>query len=146
MTAAPSLPVLLALDVSKNRIGFAVSRGALAFGRGSLDRKRLIWDLRQVQAKVKAEHASAVVVGLPLSLDGSPNPVADRVRGFARELKLAGLEVVYQDERFTTGRARALGAADIDEAAAVQILELYLQGLKMRAAEVKEWEAGSGEG
>ena len=30
--------------------------------------------------------------------------------------------------RFTTRRARDLGATDLDEAAAVQILELYLQG------------------
>ena len=138
MTDAASLPVLLALDVSKNRIGFAVSRGGLAFGRGSLERKRLIWDVRQVAAKVRAEGAALLVVGLPLSLDGSHNPVLDRVRGFARELRLAGLEVIFQDERFTTGRARATGAEDIDEAAAVQILELYLEGLKMRGAGLEE--------
>ncbi|GGR05190.1 Holliday junction resolvase RuvX [Deinococcus ruber] len=130
--ATSSLPVLLALDVSKTRIGFAASRGALAFGRGSFDRKRLIWDVRQVLAKVRAEGAARVVLGLPLSIDGKPSPTADRVRSFARELKTAGLEVVYQDERFTTKRARALGAADLDEAAAVQILELYLQAQQNR--------------
>ncbi|WP_407569325.1 Holliday junction resolvase RuvX [Deinococcus altitudinis] len=124
--AAP--PVLLALDVSKHRIGFAVNVGTLAFGRGSFDRKRLIWDVRQVQAKMKTEGAVLLVVGLPLRTDGAQSATADRVRSFGRELLAAGLPVAYQDERFTTRRARDLGATDLDEAAAVQILELYLQG------------------
>ena len=54
--------------------------------------------------------------------------VRDRVRAFGRILEDRGYAVAYQDERFTTRRARALGAADEDEAAAVQILELYLMG------------------
>jgi putative holliday junction resolvase len=126
-------PVLLALDVSKHRIGFAVNLGTLAFGRGSLDRKRLIWDVRQVQAKMRAERASLLVVGLPLRTDGAQSPTADRVKSFGRELLAAGMQVAYQDERFTTRRARELGATDLDEAAAVQILELYLQGLAQKS-------------
>lgn len=137
MTDAPlSWPTVLALDVSKSRIGFAVNRGPLAFGRGSLDRKRLIWDLRQVQARARAEGAALAVLGLPLRTDGAQSAAADRVRAFGRELRLAGLEVAYQDERFTTRRARELGASDLDEAAAVQILELYLSGLQQRAGGV----------
>ena len=125
---APAPPVLLALDVSKHRIGFAVNVGTLAFGRGSLERKRLIWDVRQVQARMKVEGASLLVVGLPLRTDGAQSSTADRVRSFGRDLQAAGMQIVYQDERFTTRRARDLGASDLDEAAAVQILELYLQG------------------
>ena len=124
----PALPTVLALDVSKHRIGFAVNHGTLAFGRGSLDRKRLIWDVRQVAARMGTERAVLLVVGLPLRTDGAQSSAADRVRSFARELVAAGMQVVYQDERFTTRRARELGASDLDEAAAVQILELYLQG------------------
>lgn len=127
MSPSPA-PVVLALDVSRHRIGFAVNVGTLAFGRGSLDRKRLIWDVRQVQAKMKKEGATLLVVGLPLRTDGAQSPTADRVRSFGRELLAAGMPVTYQDERFTTRRARDLGATDLDEAAAVQILELYLQG------------------
>ena len=124
----PALPTVLALDVSRHRIGFAVNHGTLAFGRGSLGRKRLIWDVRQVAAKMRSEKAALLVVGLPLRTDGAQSATADRVRSFARELVIAGMQVVYQDERFTTRRARELGASDLDEAAAVQILELYLQG------------------
>ena len=66
------------------------------------------------------------MLGLPLRTDGKPSPTADRVRAFGRVLMDKGYVVEYQDERFTTQRARALGAADEDEAAAVQILELWL--------------------
>ena len=119
---------LLALDVSKNRIGFAVNVGKLAFGRGSMDRKKHARDLQAVLEKMRAEGAEALVLGLPLRTDGAPSPVAQRVRSFGFDLTKAGARVYYQDERFTTQRARDLGATDLDEAAAVQILELFLQG------------------
>lgn len=122
------LPVILALDVSKSRIGFAVNRGRLAFGRGSVDRKRLPLDLKAVRLRVQDTGAAVLLLGLPLRTDGAHSPAADRVRAFGRILREQGYEVLYQDERFTTQRARALGAADEDEAAAVQILELYLLG------------------
>lgn len=122
------LPTVLALDVSKHRIGYAVNHGRLVFGRGSLERSRLKADLKAVQHKVSAEQATLLLLGLPLRTDGAPSPVADRVRSFGMELQKLGFDVAYQDERFTTRRARELGASDLDEAAAVQILELWLQG------------------
>ena len=128
----PTLPTFLALDVSKNRVGYAVNKGAVAFGRGSVDRKRLKGDLKAMLHKQRQEGASVLVLGLPLSIDGTHNPSFDRVRSFGRELQQLGAQVVYQDERFTTRRARDLGATDLDEAAAVQILELYLQGYLAR--------------
>jgi putative Holliday junction resolvase len=122
------VPVVLALDVSKSRIGFAVSAGSLAFGRGSVDRRRLPLDLKAVRLKVAETGAGLLLLGLPLRTDGAHSPAADRVRAFGRILREQGYTVAYQDERFTTRRARELGAADEDEAAAVQILELYLMG------------------
>ena len=128
-TPAPTpLPTVLALDVSKSRIGFAVNAGRLAFGRGRVHRTRLPLDLKAVRLKVEETGAERLVLGLPLRTDGKPSPAADRVRAFGRVLQDQGYVVEYQDERFTTQRARALGAADEDEAAAVQILELWLLG------------------
>ncbi|ALW89810.1 Holliday junction resolvase YqgF [Deinococcus grandis] len=126
--APTTVPVTLALDVSKHRIGFAVSAGRLAFGRGSVDRKRLPLDLKAVRLKVEETGAQQLVLGLPLRTDGAQSPSADRVQAFGRVLTEKGYRVIYQDERFTTRRARDLGAQDEDEAAAVQILELYLLG------------------
>mgnify|MGYP002715108122 CR=1 FL=1 len=122
------LPTALALDVSKRRIGYAVNRGRLVFGRGSFERRRLRQDLEAVTQKLSEEGATLLVLGLPLRTDGAPSPVADRVRSFGQALAGLGHVVSYQDERFTTRRARELGAQDLDEAAAVQILELWVQG------------------
>ncbi|WP_135229160.1 RuvX/YqgF family protein [Deinococcus fonticola] len=124
----PELPVILALDVSKNRIGFAVNQGRLAFGRGSVDRKRLPLDLKAVRLKVAETGAAELLLGLPLSTDGKRNPALDRVRAFGQVLLEKGYVVRYQDERFTTRRARDLGVNDLDEAAAVEILSLFLLG------------------
>lgn len=121
-----SLPTALALDVSKRSIGFAVTQGRLAFGRGSVPRKRLPLDLKAVRLRAEEAGAEVLVLGLPLRTDGAHSPAADRVRAFGRILSEKGYRVEYQDERFTTQRARALGAEDLDEAAAVQILELWL--------------------
>ena len=128
----PTLPTFLALDVSKSMVGYAVNHGALVFGRGSFERTRLKNDIKAILHKQRQEGASALVLGLPLRTDGLPSPAADRIRSFGTDLVRAGAQVVYQDERFTTRRARELGATDLDEAAAVQILELYVQGLKMQ--------------
>ncbi|WP_022801407.1 RuvX/YqgF family protein [Deinococcus ficus] len=134
LSPAPRDPVVLALDVSKARIGFAVSAGRLAFGRGSVDRKRLPLDLKAVRLKVEETGAGLLLLGLPLRTDGARSPAADRVRAFGKILAEKGYAVAYQDERFTTQRARALNAGDLDEAAAVQILELYLLGQAQPAA------------
>ncbi|WP_272952879.1 RuvX/YqgF family protein [Deinococcus alpinitundrae] len=132
MTAPPTLPTFLALDVSKSMVGYAVNHGALVFGRGSFERTRLKNDIKAILHKQRQEGASALVLGLPLRTDGLPSPAADRIRSFGTDLVRAGAQVVYQDERFTTRRARELGATDLDEAAAVQILELYVQGYVAR--------------
>ncbi|ADY25471.1 Holliday junction resolvase [Deinococcus proteolyticus MRP] len=132
---APVPGPALALDVSKRRIGFAVSQGRLAFGRGSVERRRLPLDLKAVRLKVEDTGAEVLVLGLPLRTDGAHSPAADRVRSFGRVLEEKGYRVEYQDERFTTQRARALGAEDLDEAAAVQILELWLTRMAQQPGE-----------
>jgi len=123
-----TLPKVLALDVSKNRIGFAVNVGALAFGRGSLQRTKHARDLKAILDRMREEGAEALVLGLPLRTDGQPSDAARRIRSFGFELTRAGATVHYQDERFSTRRARESGATDLDEAAAVEILRLWLEG------------------
>lgn len=54
--------------------------------------------------RLAAEHrVSGLVVGLPLSLDGSEGPQADVTRAWAEAMaRLTGLPLSYQDERRTS--------------------------------------------
>jgi putative Holliday junction resolvase len=91
--------------------------------------------LRRIEAG--DEPVGAIVVGLPLRLDGSPNEQTDHARALAAELRrLTGLDVVVQDERLTSREAEsrlALRERDwrvrkkrLDAAAAAVMLQEYL--------------------
>lgn len=93
------------------------------------------WDL---VAKLFAEwQPDTVVVGLPLNMDGSDQPLTDLARKFANRLHgRFGLQVVLQDERLTTvaakedlfsrGGYKQLQKGKVDSAAAQLIVEDYL--------------------
>ncbi len=132
--------VVLGLDVGRARIGVARGeRGSrLAFGRGAIDRRGGAADVDAVRTLAEAEGAATIVVGLPRPTRGAESAQTRLVRDFAERLRVAGLDVVFEDERFTTalserrlresarphGRQRPKGA--VDEASAVLILESYL--------------------
>jgi putative Holliday junction resolvase len=134
------MAAVIALDVGDARIG--VARGDMgrpfAFGRGFITRTNLQADVRAVQEAATREDAGIVVVGLPKRRDGTDSPQTQKVRSFAAALEQQGLEVVFEDERFTTKLAtRDIAGSGIskrkrqekgrvDEASAVLILESYL--------------------
>ncbi len=124
---------LLALDVSDNKIGFAVSHGKLCFARGGYWRTTLLEDLEVVKSKMALEGTLQLVLGLPLRTDGKPSTQAQKVRSFGHALRQADLPVFYQDERFTTQSARAdlrgSGGGDVDAQSAVRILEMFLESV-----------------
>jgi putative Holliday junction resolvase len=130
---------VLGLDVGDARIGLAVAETgrSFAFGRGWLERRSLARDAAAVAELAASEGAELVVVGLPLLTGGNEGPQARKVRRFAAELERLGLRVRFSDERFTTrlaaGRIAHLPKKKrqekgrLDEAAAVAILEAYLE-------------------
>lgn len=133
--------VLLGLDVGEARIG--VARGELGshlvFGRGAVERAGHAVTIERIVRLAREEGAARVVVGLPRRTDGADSKQTQRVRSFARALQEGGLDVAFEDERFTTklalnriregvaraGRRREKGR--VDEASAVAILESYLR-------------------
>jgi len=69
----------------------------------------------------------ALVVGVPYHPDGAPHDNTRRALRFARQLHgRFGLPVHTVDERYSTTEARASGAADVDAASAVVILNQFL--------------------
>lgn len=130
---------MLGLDVGDRRIGVALSdeTATLASSLPTLERVGPRKDLKAVAALVRQHGAVEIVVGLPLRMDGSVGPQAEKVREFAEALKpVARVPVHYWDERLTTVQAeRTLIEGDVsrqrrkglvDQLAAVLILQSYL--------------------
>ena len=135
----------LGVDLGARRIGIAVSdsSGTLATPRGTIvrsgDRER---DRRAVVDLVREEEAVVVVVGHPLSLDGTRGPAATAAEAEAAALGALlaphGVQVELFDERLTTVTAhQALSAggtkgrnqrAVVDQTAAAVMLMAWLDG------------------
>ncbi|MFH1130724.1 MAG: Holliday junction resolvase RuvX [Pseudomonadota bacterium] len=129
----------LGLDVGAGTIGLAISdeKGVVAFPLRTLKRFGGKRDLESVARAVEETQAEALVLGLPLGLDGREGSAARRVKKLGEDLAThTGLVVHYWDERFSTaGAERFLVEADlrrerrkevIDQAAAVFILQGFL--------------------
>lgn len=136
---------MLGVDYGEARIGLAISdpTGTIASpieaieATGSGDPENV--------ARVAAERkTSAIVVGLPLSLDGTHGPAARKVTAFCNRLrKITELPVIAWDERMTTIEAQSLLRAAghvpaaargkergrIDSVSAAIILNAYMQSL-----------------
>src|ERR1700752_665895 len=99
---------VLAIDFGTKRIGAAVSdalgisvRPVETIKRSSNQR-----DIARLKALVEDLEAEAVVVGLPLRMDGAEGDAARSVKRFARTLQAQlRVEVFTHDERLTSYEA-----------------------------------------
>lgn len=138
---------ILALDVGEVRTGMAISDplGILASPCGTIDVTSAQEDAEAVRRAAEEHEAVRIVVGVPLNKEGGIGPQAQKVLDFVDVLRKAtDIEVVTIDERFSTAAAhRAMNATGlstkkrkgvIDQAAAQQILQLYLDRERNRRA------------
>ena len=140
---------LMALDLGTKTIGVATSDvlRSLATPLTTLKRSKLAKDLAMLADLVAKHDVKALVIGLPLNMDGSEGPRCQSVRQFAANIErhgppaLAALPIVLQDERLSTAAvtrgmiedydmSRARRAQRVDAAAAAWILESALARLK----------------
>ena len=128
----------LGLDFGSTRIGVAICDpdGILATPFATLPSGQEL--IAQISSICKSEEIVAIVVGLPRSLSGEISHAANLVNDFIAQLTthLPDLQILTFDERFTTtlanqalrdsGRSVKDGRAVIDQIAAVNILQSYL--------------------
>ena len=136
----------LGIDFGEKRIGLALSdpTGTVASPLSTIHRRRgKRVPLRAVEEVAREHGVEAVVVGLPLDLEGNENEWCAEVRAAGDELaRRLDVPVSYVDERMTSVRAqravRGIGLprakreekARIDAAAAALVLQSWLDGTR----------------
>lgn len=155
---------LLGLDVGEKTVGMAVSDPGLSVASpvGVIRRGKIDADVAAL-AKVFKEYAvGALVVGLPLNLDGDEGPRAQSVRAFVRNLiyrkdALGGVvRATFWDERMSTSAVQRFMIAEadmtrkrraqvVDKMAAAFILQGALDALHYLAATAADDDATSDE-
>jgi putative Holliday junction resolvase len=131
---------IAAVDFGKKRIGLAVSdaSGIGAYPLCTIERRSNRLDFAAIQRQLAGREVARVVIGLPLSMDGSEGTTALAARQFGIQLgKYLGLPIDFQDERLSSIEAdERLASASVrrgrrkaarDSMAAAVILEGWLE-------------------
>ena len=136
----PSIHPALGIDYGDARIGIAATDdfGILAHPVETIEQSKMNAVERIAQlAEARAIHT--LVLGLPIRMDGSEGNSAAKVRAFAEILqnRIPTIPLVFIDETLTTssaseklrqaGRNAKQQKAIIDQAAAVEILNLWME-------------------
>lgn len=101
----PAQGALLGLDHGAARIGIAICDATriIASPREVYVRRNIAKDLGHIARMVRENNAVAVVIGLPIGLDGVEGKNCNEVRAFATKiLKKLNLPILLYDERFST--------------------------------------------
>lgn len=130
---------LIGLDPGAKVLGLALTDVSLMLASpyGALPRGKLGPTAAELARMARKEGAAGLVVGLPLSMDGSFGPAAQAAKDFGRDLAAAaGLDVAFWDERLSSAAvnramieadlSRAKRAARVDAAAAAYMLQAAL--------------------
>ncbi len=141
---------LFGLDLGEKTIGVAVSDVTRAFASplALIRRRKFTLEAQDLSALMQARAADALVIGLPLNMDGTEGPRCQSARAFARNLLRLRpeLAIAFWDERLSTvavqrtliGEAdlsRARRAEVVDRAAAAYILQGALDRLRTARAD-----------
>jgi putative Holliday junction resolvase len=138
---------LIGLDLGTKTIGLAISdiERRIASPLRTLSRGAFQKDADALIAIFNEFEIVAVILGLPLDLEGRDGPRAQSTRAFARNLAArTELPIAYWDERFSTAAvtrslvandvSRARRARVVDKLAAAYILQGALDRLAALAA------------
>jgi putative pre-16S rRNA nuclease len=137
---------LMGLDLGSKTIGIAISdvTRQIATPIETIRRSKFSADAAQLLALAARENAAAIILGMPMNMDGSEGARAQSTRAFVRNLaKLSPLPVILWDERLSTAavermlieadRSRARRREIVDKLAAAYILQGALDRLAQLA-------------
>ncbi|HAT1570904.1 TPA: Holliday junction resolvase RuvX [Kluyvera cryocrescens] len=131
---------LLAFDFGTRSIGVAIGQRITGTARPltAIKAQDGTPDWNIIGRLLKEWQPEAVIVGLPLNMDGTEQPLTARARNFANKIHgRFGVAITLHDERLSTvearaglferGGFRALNKGSVDSASAVVILESFFE-------------------
>lgn len=123
--------VFIGIDWGEKRIGLAVGQSLTGHARGLavLKAKQGVPDWQELKKWLSKYQPEALVLGLPLLLDGKEQPLTERVREFASLLvSQIPLPLYWIEEQLSSSEAseRCDNPAMLDAEAAAVILETWL--------------------
>jgi putative Holliday junction resolvase len=130
---------VIGIDPGAKTIGLALSdvRRVLASPYGSLSRGKLMANATEIAAIALREGAYGLVVGLPLSMDGTSGPAAQAARDWTHALSDAtGLPAALWDERLSSAAVNRLliGEADLTRAKRAGVVDRAAAAWMLQAA------------
>ena len=141
----PHSPRILGLDVGSKTIGLAVSDplGITAQGLETIRRRNKRLDFEQLERVIREYQVTEIVVGLPLRMSGAEGIQAEKMQGFAEQLRQRFQGPVHLwDERLSSAQAnRVLRDSEmsikrrgevVDRLAAVLILQSWMDHREMK--------------
>jgi len=118
---------LLGLDVGTKTVGMALSdvTRTVATPYDTIRRTKFTADAKTIRQVVEMNRVGALVIGLPLNLDGSEGPRAQSTRAFARNLAAhIQVPIAFWDERLSTAAVeRHLIEADASRKRRAQVID-----------------------
>ena len=118
---------LMGLDLGTKTIGLAVSDTMfkIATPLETIQRSKFTKDTQSLRAFEETHNIGALVIGLPLNMDGSEGPRVQASRAFARNLlQQKDQPIVFWDERLSTSAVtRTLIDADMSRAKRADVVD-----------------------
>lgn len=135
---------ILGLDLGTKTIGLALSDVTyiVASPLSTIARKKFSQDAAALEAIIAKYNVGALVLGLPVEMDGTEGARAQSTRSFVSEfLKRRDLPIAFWDERLSTAAvqrmltdeadmSRKRRAEVVDKAAAAYILQGFLESIR----------------
>ncbi len=129
---------LMGLDLGTKTIGIALSdlSQSVATPTETLKRKKFTADAAYIVSLATEQDVQALIIGLPLNMDGSEGPRAQATRAFARNMRQhTDLPVVFWDERLSTVAVeRTLLEADASRKRRGEVIDKMAAGYILQGA------------
>jgi putative Holliday junction resolvase len=141
----PTKARLIGVDLGTKTIGLALSDVERRIGTPliTIERKKFTADALKLAEQIARFEAFALIVGLPLNMDGSEGPRVQATRAFLRNFaRLNATPFAFWDERLSTAAVeRSLIANDVSRARRAEVVDrmaaaYILQGALDRLAAI----------